>query len=219
MSPQEQSEIAAFLSRHSPEEINSAAVSRARSHGVTLEVRYESRFPTGPSGEYLPAYDVAVGCEIMGTTAQREAALADLMKFQVPAPARHIEEWITELSVITAGKSRDGITAELTLTAYSSRLSQYPADVVQYVLRERTWKWFPTWEELEKVCEAKAGPRRHMISALSRPEPDRSPRRRRPTKEERDRVQAMVDEMFPMKPRKEREAAVDLALRGNCMLD
>lgn len=214
---QNSNEIAGWLSQHSPADMDKAAVSRALSHNVELAIRLEGRYPTGPNGEHLPSYTVAVGCDIRGSTQDRERAKADLVKFQTPAPVRAIEDWLAELSVITASRSREHVEAALMVNAYASRLATYPADVVRYALLSKTWKWWPTWDELEKVCEAKAGPRRHMIAALSTPEPDPEPARRPPTQEERDRVQAMVDEMFPDKPQDQRKAAVDIALRGNCM--
>lgn len=214
----ESSEIAVWLAKHTPADMDKAAVSRALSHGVNLEVKFEGRYPTGPNGEYLPSYEVAVGCRIHGTTAQREAAIEDLKKFQTPAPIPQIERWLAELSVLTAGRGTDGIAAELQLTAYSSRLAQFPADVVRYALLQHTWKWFPAWDELERLCKAKSSPRQHMIAALSQPEPDPEPKRRPPTDEERARIQAMVDQMFPRQSPADRKAAVDIALQGDCMV-
>ncbi len=81
----------------------------------------------------------------------------------------------------------------------------------------KSWKWWPTWDELRSYCEAKAGPRRQMINALQRPEPEAEPVRRPATPAERDRVQTLVDEQFPSKSTAMRKAAVEEALKGNCM--
>ena len=197
--------------------MDKAAVLRASSHGVSLEVKTQSRFPTGANGEYLPSYEVATGCRVHGTTEQRLAAKADLENFLVPAPVRQIEQWLAELSVITAGRGREGFDAELMVTAYSSRLAQFPADIARHALLAKTWKWFPTWDELERVCKSKAGPRLHMIAALSQPEPDPEPVRRPPTQEERDRIAALVAEQFPSVPQAWRDAAVKDATAGDCM--
>lgn len=211
------SEIAEWLQRHSPADMDKAAVSRAQSHGVSLEIKYEGRYPSGPNGEYLPSYQVAVGCSIFGSQEARDAALADLRKFQTPAPVRQIEMWLAELSVLTAGRGTDGLEAELQLTAYSSRLAEFPADVVRYALLKHTWKWFPSWGELEKVCATKAAPRKHMIAALSMPEPDPEPVRRAATQEEKDRIAALVAEQFPNVPSGWREKAVEIVTAGNCI--
>lgn len=196
--------------------MDKAAVSRALSHGVALTVRYDSRYPSGPNGERLPSYDVAIGCEVSGGNI--EAALSDLRNFLTPAPTRQIEGWLAELSVIVAKRADDEFAEELRVTAYASRLSRYPADVVRSVLLKNTYRFFPTWDELEKRCEALTSPRRHMIAALERGPAPPEPARRPATEEERARVKALVDELFPMRSPEMRASAVDEALKGDCMM-
>lgn len=217
--PQDSSEIAAWLASKSPVDMDKAAELRALSHGVNLAVRVEGRYPRGENGEILPSYTVAVGCDIAGTNRDREAAKADLLKFQTPAPIREIERWLAELSVLTAGRGADGFSAELLVTAYSSRLAEYPADVARYALLKHRWKWFPSWAEVERVCEAKAGPRRHMIAALSQPEPDPEPTRRPATQDEKDRIAALIAEQFPNVPQPWRDKALAEATKGDCMTE
>lgn len=194
-----------------------AAVSRASSHGVGLEVRVESRYPVGANGERMGSYEVAVGCRINGTTESRNNALADLLNFQTPASTRQIEDWLAELSVISASRSREEMESALMISAYASRLGEYPADVVRNALLIKSWKWWPTWDELRSYCEAKAGPRRHMIAALQNPEKPAEPERRPATDEEKARIQALIDEMFPNRSPEMRKAAVDEAMKGNCI--
>lgn len=215
--PAAMSEVAAWLGKQRPQDMDAAAVSRASSHGVELKVRYELRFPSGPNGERMPSYSVAVGCEAAGDVASMEAAIADLRNFLTPAPARQIEAWLAELSVIVAKRGDDEFSEELRVAAYASRLGRYPADVVRDVLVRQTYKFWPTWEELEKRCEAMTGPRRHMIFAMERGPARQEPERRPATEAERARIQALVDEMFPMRSPEMRKRAVDEALRGNCM--
>ena len=130
--------------------MDKAAVSRASQHGVGLRVRYECRFPSGPNGEHLPSYMVAVACEV-SPSGDHDAALADLRNFMTPAPMREIEAWLAVLSVTVAKRQEDEFTEELRLTAYASRLARYPADVVKTVTGQ-TFKFWPTWEEIEKRC-------------------------------------------------------------------
>lgn len=189
--------------------MDKAAVSRAKSHGVDLEVKYEGRFPSGPNGERLPSYFVATGCHVTGDEAQREKALDVLEKLQQPPEVRQIEEWLAELSVLTAGRSRSGVEAGLLLNAYSSRLAKFPTDVVKYALLTKTWRWFPTWDELEKECRSKASPRRQMIAALKQP-PETVREYRKPTEEERQRIQEMVNKRFPKIKNDWKNRAVDL---------
>lgn len=195
--------------------MDKAAVSRASQHGVGLQVKYEGRYPTGPNGERLGFYMVAVGCEV-SSDGDHAAALADLQNFMTPAPIREIEAWLAVLSVTVAKRKEDDFTEELRLTTYASRLARYPADVVRTVTSE-TYSFWPTWEELEKRCEAMTGPRRQMIAALDRGPEKPEPARRPATQEERDRIQAMVDEMFPSESQANRKRDVDEDLNGNCM--
>lgn len=212
-------QIATWLAAKTPADIDKAAVSRAQSHGVDLAVKFEGRYPTGANGEYLPSYQVATSCAINATDPQRKGALADLVKFMTPAPVRSIENWLAELSVITAGRGKEGFDAELLLNAYSARLSEYPADVVRYALLKQSWKWFPTWAELEAVCKSKSGPRKHMIAALSKPAPDAAPERRPATQDEKDRIAALIAEQFPNVPQAWRDRAAEDATKGDCMAD
>jgi len=217
-SPLSLPEIAAWLAKQRPVEVDKAAVSRASSHGVGLRIRYEGRYPSGPNGERLPSYTVATGCDI-APGGNIDAALADLINFMTPAPIRQLEGWLAELSVIVARRQDDQFGNELRVSAYSSRLSRYPADVVKAVLFQASYKFWPTWEELEKRCEAMAGPRRQMIAALEHgPEPP-EPAMRPPTDAEKARVQALVDELFLSKTAEERNAAADIAMAGNCIKD
>jgi hypothetical protein len=195
--------------------MDKAAVSRASQHGVGLQVKYEGRYPTGPNGERLGFYTVATGCEV-SPDGNHSAALADLKKFMTPAPIREIEGWLAILSVTVAKRKDDEFAEELRLTTYASRLSRYPADVVREVTHA-TYTFWPTWAEMEKRCESMTSPRRHMIAALERGPDKPESARRPPTQEERDRIQAMVDELFPGESPADRMRAVTEALKGNCM--
>lgn len=188
---------------------------RVSQHGVEAKVRYRTHFPKGPNGESLPSYDVAVGCDV-SAGGDVEAALRDLRNFMTPAPLRQIEAWIAQLSVTCAKRKDDAFSEELRLVEYSQRLSRYPADVARAALLDQSYQFFPTWVELEKFCDAMTAPRRQMIAALERgPEPE-EPVRRPPTDEEKARIQALVDEMFPLHSLADRKAAVDEVTKGNC---
>lgn len=182
-----------------------AAVSRASQHGVGLRVKYEGRYPEG-----RPAYWVAAGCEV-SPDGDHSAALADLRNFMTPAPMRDIEAWLAVLSVTVAKRRDDEFTEELRLSTYASRLAKYPADVVRNVTGQ-TYGFWPTWEEMEKRCEALAGPRQAMIAALERGPALAAPEYRAPTDDEKARIQALVDQMFPRASAAEKKDATDLAM-------
>lgn len=193
--------------------MDKAAVSRASQHGVGLRVRYEGRYPEGQS-----AYIVATGCDV-SPTGDRDAALTDLRNFMTPAPIRQIEAWLAELSVLVAKRQGDEIEEGLRLTAYASRLSRYPADVARSVTISASYKFWPTWEEMEKLCEAMTSPRRQMIASLERgplpPEPEYRP----PTSEEKARIQSLIDEMFPSSSKEEKDNAMALAMARVKVMD
>ena len=196
--------------------MDKAAVSLASSRGVGLAVKYEHRFPSGPNGEYMPSYQIAVRCDV-SQGGDHAAALADLRNFMTPAPIRTIEGWLAELSVIVARRQDDQFADELRVSAYSARLSRYPADVVRQAILVDTYKFWPTWEELEKRCNILTAPRAQMIAAIERgPKPEETPRRP-PTDDERARISALVGELFPDVSPEWRAAAVSEALKGDCM--
>jgi len=199
-----------WMARHQPEHLDKLAVLRALSHSVALTVRYEGRYPKGPNGERMQSYMVATNCAAVGSAENMRLALTDLRKFETPADKRTIEGWLAELSVIVAKRQDDQFSEGLRAEAYSSRLSQYPADVVKYALFTHRWKFWPTWEELAKICDAKAGPRKHMIAALAGGPQAQDEERQPPTPEERKRMAEMVDRMFPKVPKEWRDAAMDM---------
>jgi len=215
LAPAEQDRIGAWLAARSPETVDAAAVSRALSHNVRLQVTMTGTAIRDDRGNVTDFETFATGCKIAATPDAIEAAMADMQRFMTPAPVRVIEQWLSELSVLVARKADDDMGDGLRLTAYTARLSRYPADVVRKALLGRSWRFWPTWEELEQVCERLASPRRHMLAAMHRG-PERQEKYRAPTAEERARIQDMINEMFPQHSAEMRRSAVDEALRGDC---
>ena len=211
--------VAAWLARQETVDVDKVAVSRARQHGVGLVVRYEGRYPSDKDGNPLPSYTLAVGCSIAVDEPEKLAfAIADMRNFMTPSPVRQVEAWLAELSVIVAKRQDDDLNETLRLEAYASRLSRYPADVVRSVLLGRTYKFWPTWQELEIECEKLIAPRKNMLLALQNwKEPKHEPERRSATEEEKARVAALVAEMFPGVSQEWRDAAVADAMSGRCM--
>ena len=216
--PENSRRVAEWLARQRPADMDNAAVSRVSQHGVGLKVKFEYRFPTGPNGENMASYVVAVGCDVQGNASGLAAAIADLKNFMTPASIRTIEVWLGELSVLVVRSKDDDFGDALRLSAYSGRLARYPADVVRAVLMEGRYKFWPTWDELAKRCDAMTSPRAFMISAMERGLTPTEPHRRAPTDEERARVQSLVDEMFPGRSQDMRNAAVAEAMKGECMV-
>lgn len=132
-------------------------------------------FPSGPNGERLGCYEIVTGCEVGGSIGQAENMARLVREKMKPAPKRAIEEWLAELSVIVAKRQDDEFTEGLRLEAYSSRLAQYPADVAKDAVLGRSWRFWPTWAELEKVCDVLVAPRKAMLEALEKTRPFEPP--------------------------------------------
>lgn len=191
--------MAEWLARGTPEEADRAAASRALSHGVTLAMRTEGRYPEG-----RPAYTVVVDCTASGGNEHgRQAALSDVTKLLTPAPIRVIEGWLAELSVIVAKRKDEAIDEALRVTAYASRLAAYPADVARTALLGQRWRYWPTWDELAAVCDSLASVRRCMVIALSRA-PERPEEREAPDPEARKRMHAMGQAFLDAKAAEDR---------------
>jgi hypothetical protein len=191
--------------------MDAAAALRASQHGVELRVKYEGRYPEG-----APSYTVAVGCDAnFAAGADVDAAIADLTNFLTPAPIREIEGWLAELSVIVARRVGDEFDEALRLTAYASRLSLYPADVVRDAVLKHSWQFWPTWAELERICTAGAGARKQMVNALRRGPRQPEPEWRPPTDDEKARIAALIEEQFPDVSRAWKEAALAAINKAN----
>lgn len=154
-----------------PTEVMDQVQWQASQLGVRLNVKLEGRYPTGPNGESLGSYMVAVGCEIGGSIGQAENMARIIQQTCTPAEKTEIEGWLAELSVLVARRPGDEFSESLRLEAYSSRLFQYPADIAREAVLGKTWKFWPTWEELERVCDQLYAPRKHMMAACLNPSP------------------------------------------------
>lgn len=212
-------EIAQWLASKGPAEVDSAAVSRASSRGVELKVKTDAKAVYDDNGNMVDYITFARGCDAIGDDGAKAVVAVDLENFCTPAPIEAIEGWLAELSVIVARRGDDEFGDSLRLTAYSSRLGKYPADVAKAALLDKSWKWWPTWSELEAECERLFSPRKQMVAALDREPPKPEPEWRHATPEERQRAQDLVDAMFPNKSQDERKAVVGEAMKGYCMKD
>jgi len=143
--------------------------------GMTLKATYDGNGAFIGS-ELVPATVMASG------NPDALALVAEKVRSTMrPASREKIEQWVAELSVITAPRKSDGMTMELMLAAYSRRLAEYPADMVREVLILRTWKFFPTWAELKEALDVMLADRRAMLAAceasVPRPAPAQDPDR------------------------------------------
>lgn len=166
--------LAEWLAARQPKDVDQAAVSQASRRGVSLEVLCDYRFPKDERGNSLPFVTIVKGCSVGGDDAARSLVAEDLRKLSVAAPSREIEAWLAELSVITARREADEFTETLRLEAYASRLRRYPADVAREAVLGRSWKFWPSWAELQQVCDQLHAPRKAMIAAIDAPRQQRN---------------------------------------------
>ncbi len=165
-SPEDTAAVVAWMARHTPAEVDAAAVSRASQLGVVLRATSEMRSRYDEHGAFLGHVITKRGYEARGTGTDK-AKVADVFrKMEAPAPQSAIEGWLAELSVITAKRADDEFTETLRLSAYTARLSAYPADVARAACLGREWRWWPTWAELKDECDRLVSPRREMATAL-----------------------------------------------------
>lgn len=141
-------------------------VSQASSHGVELREGSRLRPIYDERGTFLGNDVVPLGWYAKGPDCGKAATADVVRKAMTPAPVDTIEEWLAELSVITARRAEDEFTGALRVDAYSRRLAGYPADVVKSALFEGKWKFWPTWAELSEVCDKAVAKRKAMAAAL-----------------------------------------------------
>jgi hypothetical protein len=149
----------------SPEETGQKMQSLLKSLGVEQRDEYRLEYPKEGGFKRVLVSSRVVGNPLSDADMQR------LARFMTPPTVEHCEGWLAELSVITAQRQEGELTGALKVQAYIKRLRRYPADIVHDVLMERTWKFFPTWEELERALENMEKPRRELLALANACEP------------------------------------------------
>jgi hypothetical protein len=142
---------------------------------------------------------MVVGCEVQLTpSADPRRALAACRAAVAPATDDQMDEWLTELMLVSARRAADTDTVDLTMEAYIKRLRPYPGDVVREVLQSWSGKWFPTWGELKEVLDDRAGPRFAIMAKLAPLVPAEPQRTSAPAAGARSRAQ-VEEELFRRK--------------------
>lgn len=182
-----------------PAAMDRHVVSSAQRFGVVLDVQTDYRVPRDSNGNMLDAVITVKGCSVSGDPEAVPRVLEGVKRSLEPATTDQIEGWLAELSVIVARRMDDDMTEELRLYAYTKRLAKYPADVAHEALLGRSWRFFPSWHELEEICDKLSARRRAMLNALERYSPPREPDPlpEPPSEESRAAMAALVAEAFP----------------------
>lgn len=154
--------VAARLVAMGPAAVEDALASRLLSLGVKCSVKpihspmmAEGKAP--PPGSMGMIHSRAVTCLRLHPDVDVERVRADAMEMlaraSTPAPKRQIEGWLAELSVLVAKRQDDEFAENLRVEAYCGRVGRYPADVARVALLHRTWRFWPTWDELAGVLD------------------------------------------------------------------
>lgn len=151
-----------------PQETNSQLRSQALSRGVEISSgkRLVGRYDA--NGAFVGSDLVPDVIRANGTPEQMAAVADAITETLVPASRDTVEEWLAELSVIAPSRADDEMTAMLKLEAYGRRLAEYPADMVKHVLLGKTWRFFPSWFELEEQLKPLKRERDAMLAACLR---------------------------------------------------
>jgi hypothetical protein len=166
----------AALVRREPEANLAAAISQLQRLGCDVCVKKQLVFPTNPkTGEMTGWREQVSGTEIvLAQSHDLDGAARAVATLLAPASVDEIEIWLSEVSAITARRSETAEEGAMTLVAYSSRLRQYPGDIVRQTLLEWSGKWFPTWGELKEILDVRTSPRTFIADGIARlrmPEP------------------------------------------------
>lgn len=170
--------MAAVTARRDPEANLAQVISRLQKLGCNVCVKKKLVFPTNPkTGEMSGWREQAAGTEIvLAASHDLDRAAQEIANLLAPATVDDIELWLAEVSAITARRSESVEEGAMTLVAYSTRLKQYPGDIVRQTLLEWSGKWFPTWGELKDILDVRAGPCNAIADGIARlrnPEPPR----------------------------------------------
>lgn len=192
--------VVSFLMQHTPAEVDKSLASRALSRGVKLTADFRLSGPEGTCNVSIRGFSVACRPDVDPMTAV-QAEIEAIDRAMTPAPQQAIEAWLADLDVITAKRADDATGIAMRLLAYTRRLADQPADAVRHALTVKTWKFWPTWDELKAEIDSTTERRRLMRAALerflSKPAPSREDRAMsRVTPEEADRIRAEVEAKF-----------------------
>ncbi len=85
-----------------------------------------------------------------------------------PMERDELVKCLGQLRALTAAKNTGETDLKLVLSAFASRLTRWPADVVREVLESQSSisKWWPAWAEVEERLVELAAPREALLATL-----------------------------------------------------
>lgn len=158
------------LAASSPRQVNNSLASLAQQCGVEMRVSKDMKAKY-QDGAFI-GYE-ATGRTVATVSGSPEsiAAMRDRMEGAFAPPAEdQLEVWLAELDMIAPRRASSTNDDDLRMQAYINRLAGYPADVAREALLARSWRFFPSWFELQEVCEELTAHRRAVRAELDRAE-------------------------------------------------
>ena len=164
--------IASHLARQAPAETDrNLQVSLRRQCGLLSELTEEARFPAdGPM--YSVVSRALFAPDADGGPVDLPRAIAMVQQAMTPALGKDLAAALTRLRALTKARKEAGIDTELQAAAYIEELRGYPADIALHTLQQWPSRingmWWPSWNELQRVLNAKVSGRRAMLAKLKR---------------------------------------------------
>jgi hypothetical protein len=106
-----------------------------------------------------------VGFELVGDPEPVRRALAEAMR---PAPPDVLVRELSKLEFLTRRKKGEAVETKMLIAAYLERLSEVPADMALYALKEspNRSQWFPAWYEIQALFADALKERRLMAEVV-----------------------------------------------------
>lgn len=99
----------------------------------------------------------------------RGAARREVEREMAPADVEVIAQELSKLAMLTKRRQGEESGTRLLIAAYLERLSEVPADMALYALKEAPNRspWFPSWHELYALFEDALHERKLMLEAVA----------------------------------------------------
>jgi len=113
-----------------------------------------------------PTSTAIVGYAVEGDAGAMAGALQREMR---PAPVEDLVRALTKMDMLTKRRQGEEGDTKLLIAAYLERLSEIPADMALYALKEAPKRspWFPSWHELYEIIEDELRDREMMLEAVA----------------------------------------------------
>jgi hypothetical protein len=109
---------------------------------------------------------VPVGFDLVGDPDPVRLALAEAMR---PAPPDVLVRELSKVEMLTKRRQGEAVETKMLIAAYLERLSEVPADMALYALKEHPNRspWFPAWHEIQALFADALKERRLMLEATN----------------------------------------------------